>query len=273
MLMGTGEFNSSPCEMPGACGFDSFQLEILGNGDISSFPLESWQPSRQNPEIPPLASDAYVSPTSFSQSCKCDEEVTGIVRDLSRAKMSHDVIQTLRTGISLTERLLTCPLCYDVSKPPRVTVQNVLLIGHLMFEVTSGYQKYLRWLEKSCAELDTRNGSETVYLESGIGVHSGLNLQISGEKFRDLVMHGIQADAERMSTMGKKFAQRQRNRHMVGHEACPGPEGHCRKKEDGFDHDPLDICPQDPVARKLVPCFRIVDEVRGMISQVADAVA
>ncbi|KAG0160183.1 hypothetical protein PDIDSM_7710 [Penicillium digitatum] len=186
--------------------------------------------------------------------------------------MSHNIIPMLRTGVSLTERLLTCPMCYDVSKPPRATVQNVLLIGQLTFEITSGYQKYLRWLNEYCAKIDISNETRTVYLDSGLGIPSELTLQINGEKLRDLVVHGLQKDTERLLVLGKQFAQRQRNRHMVGHEACPNSEGLCRRKEDTVDHDPLDLCPHDPVARRLVPCFRIVNEVRGMIKQVADVV-
>ncbi|KAH8692900.1 hypothetical protein BGW36DRAFT_430645 [Talaromyces proteolyticus] len=265
-----------PCELSGSCGFDAFDWDSLGNGDIRSFPIELWQQNGLQHDLdtaPVAVEDAYVSPISFSQSCKCDEEVSGLVRNLSRADMSHDIIQMFRTGVSLADRLLTCPICYDVSKPPRVTVQNVLLIGHLMFEITSGYLKYLHWLNKHCTELDVRNERETVYLQdSRLGISSDLHLQITGEKFKELVMHGLQSDAERLLVLGKKFAQRQRNRHLVGHEACPDPEGRCRKKEYGGDHDPLDFCPQNPVARKMIPCFRIVDEVRGMIKEVADAV-
>jgi hypothetical protein len=190
--------------------------------------------------------------------------------------MSHDIILALRTGVALAERLLTCPICYDVSKPPRVTVQNVLLIGHLMFEVTSGYLNYLRWLNDKDRPKDD-DGSEagnerptTVYLGSGLGV---VDLQISADKLQELVMHGLQSDVERLLALGEKFAQRQRNRHMVGHESCPDPDGHCRRKhDDNVDRDPLDVCPHHPVARRLVPCFRIVDEVRGMIHQVSEAV-
>ena len=137
-----------------------------------------------------------------------------------------------------------------------------------MFEITSGYQTYLRWLNEHCTELDISNESRTVYL----GVPSELNLQIRGEKLRDLVVHGLQVDVAKLLVLGKQFAQRQRDRHMVGHEACLDSEGRCRRKEEAVDHDPLDLCPQDPVARKLVPCFRIVDEVSRMIKQVADAV-
>lgn len=272
IIMGDGEFDSLPYELAGNCGFNSCHWETLGNGDIYPFPIELLQTERrdglQDPEIPPIALDAYISPTSFSQSCKCDEEVSDLVRKLSRASMSHSIVPMFRTGLSLMERLLICPMCYDISKPPRVTVQNVLLIGQLMFEITSGYQTYLRWLNEHCTELDISNESRTVYL----GVPSELNLQIRGEKLRDLVVHGLQVDVAKLLVLGKQFAQRQRDRHMVGHEACPDSEGRCRRKEEAVDHDPLDLCPHDPVARKLVPCFRIVDEVSRMIKQVADAV-
>ncbi|KAJ5248585.1 transcriptional regulator family: Fungal Specific TF [Penicillium chermesinum] len=275
MFLGPDEFGSLPFDPSGHCGFDALPPGMLGHGDICSFPIELLQATRGNeihdPEIP-LALEACISPASSSPICKCDEDVSATVRSLARATMSHSFIQSLRSGVALTERLLTCPICYDTSKPPRVTVQNVLLIGRLMFEITSGYQKYIQWLNKHCTELDVRSRSETIYLDPGYGLPPDLDLQISGEKFRDLVMHGLQTDAERLLVLGKKFAQRQRNRHMVGHETCPDAEGRCRREQYGGDHDPLDLCPQDPAARKLVPCFRIVDEVRGMIKQVADSV-
>lgn len=271
-IVGAGEFDSLPYELSENCGFDSCHWNMLGNGDIYPFPIELLQTERRNglqdPEIPPIALDTYISPMSFSQSCKCDEEVSDLVRKLSRASMSHSIVPMLRIGLSLTERLLICPICYDVSKPPRATVQNVLLIGQLMLGITSGYQTYLRWLNEHCTELDISNETKTVY----IGVPSELNLQISGEKLRDLVVHGLQMDVEKLLVLDKQFAQRQRDRHMMGHEACPDSEGRCRRKEEAVDHDPLDLCPHDPVARKLVPCFRIVDEVSGMIKQVSDAV-
>ncbi|CAG8930250.1 unnamed protein product [Penicillium salamii] len=279
LLMRAEDFDSVSCGISGNCGFDSSHWEMLGNGEICSAPLETWQIPQQNAlpeqeaEVPQIALDAYASPLSFAQSCNCDEEVSSIVRNLSQANVSHDILPTLRTGVSLTERILVCPICYDVSKPPRVTVQNVLLIGHLMFEITSSYQKYLRWLNKHCTTLDARNESQTIYLDSEIGIAPELNLQISGEKFREMVVHGLKADAERLSVLGKSFALRQRNRHIVGHETCPDPDGDCRKKEYGINHDPLDLCPQNPVARKLIPCFRIVDEVRQMVDHVSAAVA
>lgn len=273
--MAAGQFDSLSCEISKNCGFDSFQF---GSTNVCSSPTETWQALCQNEqpnlELLPNIIDSYISPVSFSQSCKCDEEVSDIVRNLCQASMSNDILQTLRMGVSLAERLLTCPICYDISKPPRLTMQNVLLIGQLTFEITNSYQKYIQWLHKHCAELDAGNESEVVYLDSGLGFSSELSLQLSGLKFRGLVMHGLQKDGERLSVLGRKFAQRQRNRHMVGHEACPDLEGRCRKKEYfGADHDPLDLCPLDPVARRLVPCFRIVDEVQGMIKQVEDAVA
>ncbi|KAJ5732276.1 hypothetical protein N7493_003757 [Penicillium malachiteum] len=187
--------------------------------------------------------------------------------------MSHDIVLTLRTGMSLAERLLHCPVCYDVSKPPRVTVQNVLLIGHLMLEVTSCYQKYLRWLKSDSSEDGSMSEKHTIYLDSGLGFPSQMSLQINGERLRGLILEGLQLDVERLLILGDNFALRQRNRHMAGHEACPDTEGRCRRREYGVDHDPLDVCPHNAVARKLIPCFRIVDEVREMIKQVADAAA
>lgn len=275
MLLGNGDFTSLPLELTGACGLGSCSLDFSGNLDFGTFPIGPLSNSQAvEPEgLSDMSLAECISPPLSPQSCQCDEEVSDSVRALSRAAMSHSIIRSLRDGIGLTERLLTCPVCYDVSKPPRITVQNVLLIGRLMFEVTSGYQRYLRWLEKHCNELEQRNKSETIYLIPDLEIGSELGFKISGLKVQEFITHGLRADSDRLASIGNQFAQRQKNRHMVGHETCPGAEGQCRKEEYGLDHDPLDLCPHNAAARRLTPCFRIVDEVRSMIQQVAEAVA
>lgn len=276
MLMGNGDFSSLPLEMANSCGMDSCSIDFSGTLDFSTFPIGPLSNSHtieQEGLSDMSLATARISPPLSPQSCQCDEEVSDSVRALSRATMSHSVIQRLRHGITLTEQLLSCPICYDVSKPPRVTVQNVLLIGRLMFEVTAGYQKYLKWLKKYADDLDEKNKSETIYLIPGLKFDSELGFKISGAKVHEFIKHGLQADADRLDSIGKQFAQRQKNRHMVGHETCPDSEGRCRREEYGLDHDPLDLCPHNAAARRLTPCFRIVDEVQSMIEQVIEAVS
>lgn len=142
-----------------------------------------------------------------------------------------------------------------------------------MLEVTAGYRRYLKWLEESCNELADSNQSETVYLIPGLEISPVLGFKISGQMLRDVIVHGLRSDAERLSALGRKFALRQHNRHMVGHEACPDAEGRCWKEEYGVNVDPSDVCPKDCSAKSLTPCYRVVDEVCASIKQVVDAVA
>lgn len=142
-----------------------------------------------------------------------------------------------------------------------------------MFEVTTGYQKYLKWLQKHCNDLEEKSKSETIYLIPGLELGSELGFKIAGSKVHEFITHGLQSDADHLVSVGKQFAQRQKNRHMVGHETCPDEEGRCRREEYGLDHDPLDLCPHNAACRRLTPCFRIVDEVQSMIEQVVEAVA
>ncbi|PYI04759.1 hypothetical protein BO78DRAFT_449105 [Aspergillus sclerotiicarbonarius CBS 121057] len=271
-----------------ACALDPIgppRAMLADSGAICSVPmseLQFWHPSPadrlQNYDLgmipPSIDWDASVSALLLPPpSCRCDDEVSGIARHLNRTSTSHAILPTLRSGASLVDKLLLCPICYDLSKPPRETVRNVVLLGHLLFAITSGYQKYLRWLQQQQQQSGDLDSGETtpsrrphtIYLDSGI---SELEFHISGERLRELIVHGLQADAARL---------RQRNRHMVGHEDClaDDAEGRCRRNENedaGNGRDSLDLCPLNPVARKLVPCFCIVDQVQVLIQQVADAV-
>lgn len=218
-----------------------------------------------------LSSNASKTPAAPQQSCDCAKQVFGLMRSLKGGPLSHSTVRTLRLGTDLFNELLTCPICYDVSKPPRITLQNVLLLGRLSLEVTAGYHNYLVWLKDYCSGLAERKIGDTVYINPGAGVSSALGLMISSDKFYELITHGLQRDAERLSDLGRQFAVRQHNRHLIGHEACPDSEGRCWKEKDDIDPDPSDVCPQSEAARTLTPCYRIVDEVRSKIKQFEDA--
>jgi hypothetical protein len=244
------QFDSLPLDSFGAC---------LSNGMHDSV---STEPS-------PSISATLAAP---QQSCDCAKQVFELIRSLKRGQVSHSTIRTLRLGTDLFQELLTCPICYDVFKSPGITLQNVLLLGRLSLEVTAGYHKYLKWLKDYCSGLSERNMGDSVYLIPGGDISSALSFMISSDRFYDLIAHGMQRDAERLSDLGRQFAVRQHNRHLIGHEACPDSEGRCWKESDDIDPDPSDVCPQSAAARALTPCYRIVDEVRSKIKQFEDAV-
>ncbi|CAH0052062.1 unnamed protein product [Clonostachys solani] len=257
-------------------------LDFNTSEQLDSLPLDPFQAclstyidGRASAE---RSSDASATPDApppqQQEACDCAKRVFEIMRLLKRCPVSHNTVSTLRLGADLVEKLLKCGICYDISSPPRNTLQNVLLLGRLSLEVTSGYQKYVRWLKDHCSGLSERGMDDTVYLMPGVDASSALGFKISSDKFYDLVVDGLRSDAERLSDLGGQFAVRQHNRHLVGHEACPDPEGRCLKEEK--DHaaapDLLDVCPQSPAARVLTPCYQIVDEVRSKIKQFKDAV-
>lgn len=241
-------------------------LDFNTSGQLDSLPLDSFR-ACLSPEASPAP------PAAPPEPCDCSKRVFDMIRSLNCEPVSHSTVHTLRLGTDLFEKLLTCPKCYDVSKPPRITLQNVLLIGRLTLEVTTGYQKYLKWLKDYCTSLAERSMSDTMYLIPGADVSSALGFRVSSEKFFDLVTHGLNSDAERLSALGAQFATRQRNRHLIGHQACPDSEGRCWKEKEEVDPDPSDVCPQSPAARALIPCYRVVDEVRAKIKQLEEAVA
>lgn len=102
---------------------------------------------------------------------------------------------------------------------------------------------------------------------------SAIGFSINGDKFYELIIHGLHNDVQQLSELGSQFATRQRNRHLIGHEACPDWEGRCWKGIRDMDPDPLHVCPQSPAGQALTPCYRIVDEVRAKIKQFEDATA
>ncbi|EJP66189.1 C6 finger domain protein, putative [Beauveria bassiana ARSEF 2860] len=212
---------------------------------------------------PQSVSDALGPPTASP--CECGADVLETLRLLKQLPPSHALLQRLRIGVDLFERLLTCPVCYNLAKPPRITIQNVLLIGRLMVEVTSGYQHYLQWIRETCTQSNSEE--KTVHVASGEETESMLAFAVSNVQFREMVIHGLCTDAQRISALGKKFERRQHDRHKIGHEKCPTAEERCWKEENTLELDPLDICPHNPAAKVLTPCFRIVEEVQSRIQR------
>ncbi len=283
--------------------------------DFGSLPLDQLShchvPRQPPPPPPPAASDVPASDTALARRlspahstkadetealCHCADDVAVTVRTLQHRVLSHTMLADLRGGADLMERLLSCPLCYNLTKPPRLTIQNVLLIGRLMHEVTLGYRRYLHWVQDTWSDQeaggqqggpqggqqqDSEPGSdaapvdrkrETVYLASSPRSGPLVGLEISRSRFSELVMDGLRADAVRLTDLGMRFAVRQHNRHLVGHEMCPDPQGRCWREWYGLGSDPLDICPRNSAARTLIPCYRVVDAIRLGIKAFSDDV-
>jgi hypothetical protein len=195
-----------------------------------------------------------------------------LLRVLQNDSPSHDWVRALRRGAELIEMLLLCQVCYDISKPPRVTLHNVLLLGRLFLGVTAGYQEYLKWAKQRYAGTHDATTNDTVYLSSGDDADSMLGFEMSGSQVHSIIIQGLQRDGEMLSRLGQRFAVRQLNRHHIGHQTCPDTEGRCWKEREGTDPDPSDVCPWSPAARALTPCYRIVDEVRCHVQLFQDAI-
>lgn len=207
-------------------------------------------------------------------SCTCTVEAAETIRGLRKLTPSHSMASALRLATELAERVLDCTVCYDWTQPPRVTIQNVMLVGRLMTEVASGYSSYVRWVRKFYNGLDDDDSrqTETVYLLPDGEVDSVLGFRVSGRMALELIMRGLQVDAEQLAGLGEKFAARQKARHQSGHEACPDAEGRCWREVLDVDMDPSDICPHNCVLSTLTPCFRIVEAVQSSIKVFSDAV-
>ncbi|CAK7217419.1 hypothetical protein SCUCBS95973_003145 [Sporothrix curviconia] len=257
-------------QMPDVGNFDfdfdfSFPIELFGQCPLVR---HSHDTDTETSLVTP-ASTTLSPPSSPAapESCTCANEVSTLVRALRhRTTMSHAILGDLRAGAGLVQRLLTCLICYNVAKAPRLTIENVLLIGRLMTEMTTGYRRYLRWVRATAAasRADSNNSTtrETVYLD----LSGTASFQISPQKMHELIVDGLQADATRLTDLGAQFALRQHNRHMVGHESCPADaEGRCWRERYDVDNDPLDICPRNAAARTLTPCYRVVDAIQAGI--------
>jgi hypothetical protein len=260
-------------------------LDFDLGGQLDTLPLDCFRSclttAEHGGELSPGSASVLSAPEQVTaaepvQPCDCSKQVFNVLRSLNADPISHNTVRTLRQGTDLFDTLLTCSRCYDVSKPPRITLQNVLLIGRLCLKVMAGYQRYSRWLKDYCAGLAERNmGGDTVYLILG-GTDAGsllLDINTSSNGFYDLVTQGLKRDSGRLGNLGGRFAERQRRRHLIGHAACPDQDGRCWKESDVVDPDPSDICPQSTAARALVPCFRVVDEVREKIRQFEEALS
>ncbi|GJC85394.1 hypothetical protein ColLi_08232 [Colletotrichum liriopes] len=276
----------------GALPFLDFDM----SGQLDALPLDSFRSCligfAHDTELSPGSTTTTAAAVSASSSvsasgpvaavepevprdCDCAKQVFDVIRSLNTDVVSHNTVSTLRRGGDLFDTLLACPRCYDVSKPPRVTLQNVLLIGRLCLKVMAGYQRYLRWLRDYCSGLaESNTRGDTVYLVLGGDETSSplLGFQTTSDGFYKVVAQGLKSDAERLAGLGGQFAERQRQRHLIGHTACPDQDGRCWKERDCYiDPDPSDVCPQSVAARALIPCYRIVDEVRAKIRQFEDA--
>ena len=258
----TGDFGCLPPELLGPC-----HTTRHGRDDVDAPDARLYDPLSPDQSRDPL-----------HEPCSCADDVARLIRTLRRCAVAHAMLRDLRVGADLMEQLLACGVCYNLSKPPRLTIQNVLLIGRLMHQVTIGYRRHLRWVQDTWGDHADTGPRETVHIvthrENGGDVSDAttVGIQTSSRMFRDLIVDGLQMDAARLMELASRFALRQHNRHLVGHEMCPDSEGRCWRERYDIDTDPLDICPKSAASRTLTPCFRIVDAVHASIKAYAEEV-
>ncbi|KAI1333616.1 hypothetical protein F5Y15DRAFT_339868 [Xylariaceae sp. FL0016] len=255
----------------------SFAFNFHTRDQLTSMPLDFFgscldENTHGRDALLPSTSPCDISSMQL-QTCNCADKVFEIGRSLDRGPVSHGTLLVLRMGVSLVQKLLTCHVCYDTTKPPRATLPNVLLIGRLAIDLMAGYHTYLDWVQKTCRDLTEKNGTEVVFLMPGLDGVCGPGLDISGEKLYELITHALHSDAERLLSLGKQFESRQRNRHLIGHEACRVPGGRCWREGYGANPDPSDVCPQSAASDILTPCYRIVEEVRTRFKKFADGLS
>lgn len=252
-------------------------LNFDTRAQLDVFPLDPFRaclPSALQTGNPTeLSFSAFGAPTEDAISCDCSRKVFKSIRILERTPDSHEIVHKLRGGLKLVESLLTCHICYDVSRSMAFTLRNVMLVGRMSLEVTTHYHRYLGWVKEYCAGLAGNEPYETVHLGSGPDTSTKVGFKISSDKLYDLITYGLQDDVQRLSNLGTTFATRQHNRHLVGHETCLNLQGRCWKDTLEIDPDPSDVCPQSPVARVLTPCYRIVDEVRARFKELETALS
>jgi hypothetical protein len=148
--------------------FNNFSPEILAGCHPSG---------TSETDLPELSTDTTVAPFLLPQACQCTDDVFNIVRTLKGPCIPHGFLSTRRQGVNLFVRLLGCAIFYDLIKSPRVIIQNVLLIGRLMSELTSGYQRYLTWVTESCDKLVEENQRKGVHLTVDLELGADLGLK------------------------------------------------------------------------------------------------
>ncbi|KAH7303991.1 hypothetical protein B0I35DRAFT_383381 [Stachybotrys elegans] len=264
----------SDIELPPVLSLLDFNTsENLGSLSLDPFRACLSNEARQTRQTEQSPSATSVILTGSQEPCDCAKDVFEILRVLQRDSVSHGTVHLLRQATDLLDKLLVCPICYDTSKPPRITLQNVLLLGRLFLGVISTYHEYFKWVKDYYRALAEMEMIDTVYLPTNAdSTRSMLGFEIGGEQLYDIIAHGLRNDVKRLSHLATRFAIRQHNRHLIGHESCLDTQGRCWKEEADVDPDPSDVCPKSAMARILTPCYRIVDEVNTHVNQLKDAI-
>lgn len=151
-----------------------------------------------------------------------------------------------------------------------MTLQNVLLIGRLGHEMEAAYRKYLQWLKTTCDTTATFRGQHKVYLTNAGGAIPPIGILVEDKNMFLLVRQGLLPDVKRVRRFIEQFRMRQHSRHLIGHESCPDSQGQCWKETGLLNPDASDICPQSESANTLIPCFRIVEEMKRKVETLLD---
>lgn len=200
--------------------------------------------------------------------CTCMELVHEHLSALEAAVAKLQSIKILRKSTGVAEKVLGCPVCFDINRRPSDVSGNVLLFSSLMLSITTCYGNIFRNEEQTAAESIRSTSPIRLFLGHDLDQSCLVDFSFGGRDYRNLLKRAFSSELDRLSLICHSFSARQRRLHENGHEQCCTGQPCKRLDATGRVVHPADACPRAMGSMPSFSCFWSATHVQSEIEKI-----
>jgi hypothetical protein len=208
--------------------------------------------------------DQSQSSTMAPQQCTCLEQAYVSLSAQQGQLLDFSVaLNTLRASIASARVMLVCPRCNNPTNKCVAGVHNVMLLGTLMSATAHSYCALFKNLDEQAAAFEAagrlkrfRFGEVGGFHTGGMNCPGGLEIQMTGNEYRDFMRRALQKDIKELNDILNEFTERQ-NRHHIAHESEASSIATSEHQSTGAE--------PPRTTKKDYFCLRSVDQVRAAL--------
>ncbi|EWY79891.1 hypothetical protein FOYG_16956 [Fusarium oxysporum NRRL 32931] len=276
---------SAPSTVAALNSAGTFLMPMNADGPGADNPALDWPHWFDVPcmlQHPPLApqvestEDALHPPLGLdlTHGCDCFQAISRYFTSVDGSSSGLGRFTSLREAITLSDRVLLCPVCFNLHRGEACISKNIVLLGALMSDVAMSYSRITYRLFEETFKPNHDKSRVGIVLGQQESPESLISMSLDAKSYWILVKSALMEDLARLSDLCAAFETRQLKAHDLGHEQCVAGSP-CTSRQAGVPSaisDYVKTCPRNIDPRKTFSCFRTVNQVFSAVREAQSVV-
>lgn len=206
--------------------------------------------------------------------CDCFQAIAKYFTSGADSSSGLERFKSLREAIALSDRVLSCRICFNLRRGEASFSKNIVLLGALMSDVAMSYARLAHHLFEETCKPNQGDSKVGVVIGQQESPESLISISLDAKSYWALLKIALVDDLGRLSDLCAGFETRQLKAHDLGHEQCVTGSP-CTFRPAGITSavsNYIKTCPRNVDVRKAFSCFRTVNQVHSAVREAQSVV-